>query len=159
MNKVLLASLVMMASCGKEPERGGALSKRPLKKEHQALVQRLAEAVARKDYKAAFETTAPTFRSQVGWDEFLESIQRYRESTSAVPTFTLSATEDDPKNIEQDGMVELLVPADQRKRIVEEVAIHFSVNEGKDDEGFWALVCWIVEESDGPRILNYYQDD
>ena len=159
MKKLLIVSLILLSSCGKESEDRTGLSKRPLKREHQSLAQRFAEAVARKDYKAAFEMTAPSFRSEVGWDEFLESIQRYRESASAVPKFTISATEDDPKNIQSDGMVELLVPEAERKKIVEEAAIHFTVNEGKDDAGFWALILWIVEESDGPRILNYYQDD
>ena len=153
--------LLALAACGdgSSSDRTG-LSKRPLKKEHQDLIVRFTEAVVRKDYQAAYQEMASDYQSEVGWDEFQKSISRYRESAGAVPTYTISATEDDPKTIAKDSVVELFVPEAKRGRIVEEVAVHFKVK-GKGDEGdgFWALIGWIVEESGSWKILNYYQDD
>lgn len=153
--------LLLLAGCGDgSSSESTGLSKRPLQKEHLDLVTRFADAIVRKDYKAAYEETAADYKTEVGWDEFQKSISRYRESAEAAPTYTISATEDDPKTIAKDSVVELFVPEDKRGRIVEEAALHFKVK-GKGDEGdgFWALICWIVPESGGWKILNYYQDD
>jgi hypothetical protein len=165
---------LVLAACGGDSDdgsgpspavpkkRGGApegLSNRPLKAEHRALVTRLADAVVRKDYKAAYEQTSQTYRKDLGWDEFLKSISRYRGAAVNPPTYGIWATEDDPKQIQKDSVVELFVPAPFRSRIVEEAAIHFDVKESDGTDGFWALICWIVEEDGAPRILNYYQDD
>lgn len=148
--------LLALSACG---DSGGGpadgLSRRELRAEHRELVVRFAEAVVRKDYKAAFEETSADFRTEIGWDDFQESISRYRDRAPSAPTYTLSATEDDPKKIADDGVVQMLVSKERRSRIVEEVAVHFSV---KGEEG-WALICWIVDEGGAWKILNYYQDD
>ena len=170
-NYLLLGVGLVLAACGdgsgaapkKGKKKGGApegLSRRALKAEHKVLVQRLAEAVVRKDYKAAYQEMSESYKTDVGWTEFESSIRRYRESAEQPPTYELWATEDDPKKISKDSTVELFVPAPMRDRILEEVAVHFSVKADKDGvEGFWALICWIVDEGGTPRILNYYQDD
>ena len=155
MRIISLATALLLASCGKKEEAPVGLSARALKAEHRELVTRFAEAVARKDYTAAFDRMASSDRSQLGREEFEESIGRYRESATSAPTFTIHATEDDPKQIDHEGVIEFLVPADLRGRIVEEFAIHFKVA----DEGFWAIVGWIVDDPEGARILNYYQED
>ena len=157
-----LMTAALLASCGGSSDDGGdtVLSKRPLKKEHLDLVKRFAEAVVRKDYKAAYEDMSGSYKTSVGWIEFEKSITRYRGGAGGAITFKIQSTEDDVKAIHEDAMLRVLVPEDGRKRVLEEVAVHFTVK-GKtpDDEGFWALVCWIVEEGGAFRILNYYQDD
>jgi hypothetical protein len=160
--RLLIGAGLLLASCGEGKKGGGApdgLSSRPLKPEHRELVRRLAEAVVRKDYRGAYETMSEGYRRDIGWTAFEESIRRYREAATNPPRYEIRATEDDPKKIDKEGVVELFVPAALRGRIVEEAAIHFSVRESDGEEGFWALVCWIIEEDGAPRILNYYQDD
>lgn len=146
-----------LAACGDGSGGSDAdgLSKRPLRPEHRELVVRFAEAVVKKDYKAAYQELSSEYATQVGWEGFLESIRRYREGASAAPTYALSATEDDPRKIAEDGVVELMVPENLRSRIAEEVAVDFKV---KDAEG-WTLVCWLMDEGGTWKILNYYQDD
>jgi hypothetical protein len=158
---LLLALLLALPSCGKDESKDPVgLSKRPLQKEHLDLVTRFADAVVRKDYKAAYENMAPDYKSEVGWDEFQKSISRYREAAESTPTYTISATEDDPKTIAKDSVVELFVPEAKRGRIVEEAAIHFKAKgKGEDADGFWALICWVVADQGGWKILSYYQDD
>ena len=168
---MLLGVGLVLAACGdgsaagskKRKKKGGApegLSSRALKAEHKALVRRFAEAVVRKDYKAAYQEMSESYTRDVGWTEFESSIRRYRESAEHPPTYELWATEDDPKKIAKDSTVELFVPAPMRDKILEEAAVHFSVKADKDGvEGFWALICWIVDEGGTPRILNYYQED
>ncbi|HEX7901042.1 MAG TPA: hypothetical protein VF950_25000 [Planctomycetota bacterium] len=146
--------LLALAGCGKSEDPEG-LSRRELRPEHRELVVRFAEAVVRKDYKAAYKDLSATYDAEVGWDGFLESIGRYRDRAEADPTFTLSATEDDPKRIAEDSLVELMVPRHLRGKIAEEVAVSFDL---KGEEG-WTLVCWIVDEGGTWKILNYYQDD
>jgi hypothetical protein len=154
---------LLLAACdgggGGKDEHPTGLSKRALKQSHRDLVTRFADAVVRKDYSAAYGEMSDSYRKDVGWEEFRKSIGRYREQATAPPTYGLWATEDDPKKIADDSVVQLFVPEALRGRIVEEAAIHFQVKDGGDVEGFWALICWIVEEGGVPRILNYYQDD
>lgn len=157
MRRSLLFLLLVSCGDGSSSESTG-LSKRPLQKEHLELITRFADAVVRKDYKAAYEEMAADYKTEVGWDEFQKSISRYREAAESAPTYKISATEDDPKTIAKDTIVELFVPEAKRSRIVEEAAIHFSVKD-KDGDGFWALIGWVVAESGGWKILNYYQDD
>lgn len=162
MMKRLPLLLALLAGCGKESSGSSdGLSNRPLKAEHQALVARFADAVVRKDYKGAFAETASDYQSEVGWDEFQASISRYRDRAESAPTYKIKATEDDPSKIKEDSVVALFVPEAKRGRIVEEAAIHFHVKGkgGDDADGFWALICWIVDESGTWKILNYYQDD
>lgn len=168
---LLLGVGLFLAACGdgsgdgskRGKKKGGApegLSGRALKADHKALVQRFAEAVVRKDYTAAYQEMSESYKRDVGWTEFESSIRRYRESAEHPPTCEIWATEDDPKKIARDSIVELFVPAPMRDKILEEAAIHFSVKADKDGvEGFWALICWIVDDGGTPRILNYYQDD
>lgn len=148
--------LLALAACGESSSSSSdGLSKRALLPEHRELVVRFAEAVVRKDYKEAYKELSAEYAKEVGWEGFLESIRRYREGAGSAPTYTLSATEDDPKKIAEDGVVELMVPENLRGRIAEEVAVHFNV---KDEEG-WALICWLIDEGGTWKILNYYQDD
>lgn len=170
-NRLWWGAFLLLVGCGdgsgggsspsrKKGDAPDGLSRRRVKAGHEALGRRFAEAVVRKDYKAAYAEMSASYRKDVGWDEFEKSIQRYRESATTPPKYEMWATEDDPKNISKDSVVELFVPAPLRERIVEEIAIHFTVKGGPDDsEGFWGLVFWVTEEDGGPKILNYYQDD
>src|SRR5687767_1179365 len=107
--------LLFLAGCGDGSSgKADGLSKRPLRSEHLELVTRFAEAVVRKDYKAAYEDLAADYKAEVGWEEFHSSITRYREGAEATPTYVIRATEDDPKNIVKDSVVELFVPEAKR---------------------------------------------
>jgi hypothetical protein len=161
-NRAIPVLLLVLTACGKaaEPGAGGdngadARSNRPLAPKHLALVTRFAKAIAAKDYRAAFAEMSDDYRSQAGWDDFEKSAKRYRESTEKAPDFTVKAGEDNPKDIPK-GLMELFVPVSMRGRVVEEAVIHFTV---KEDEGFWACFCWIVEDPAGPKILQFAQDD
>jgi hypothetical protein len=150
---------LILAACGKESTDASPISKRPLKPAHREVVTRFADAVAKKDYRAAFEETAADFKSQVGWEEFEKSIRRYRDQAETAPAYVLGATEDDPKDFKE-GLIELFVPEAERGRVVEEAVIRFTVK-GKtpDDAGFWAVILWIVDDGASAKILNYVQDD
>lgn len=157
-----LAALILLALAGcdsKKEKSDSALAKRPLQAGHRAMLVRFADAVVKKDYRAAYEETSADYRKDVGWEEFETSIRRYREGAEAAPTYVLGASEEDPKEW-REGLIELFVPEAMRSKVVEEAVLHFTVK-GKtpDDEGFWSVVCWIVEEGGAPKILNYVQDD
>lgn len=139
-------------SCGEASKP----KERALSVAHADLANRFGQAVLAKDYTAAYALTSESFKKDIPFDEFKESISRYREGVEGKLTFTAQATEEDPKQIQEDSLVQMFVSDPKlRESIQEEVVLHFEVAEG---EG-WALVFWIVSEGGLPRILNYYQDD
>lgn len=158
--KLFPALLALVAACG-GGEGGGSADdedapKRTLSKPRQEFAASFAQTVVNKDYKAAYGMMSTYYRNNLSYEEFLESITRYRDSVPGKLEVKIRASDDDPKSLPEDAMVQLLVHDEKvRTSILDEFILDFRT----EDEGFWVLVGWIVEEEGKLKILNYYQDD
>ena len=158
----MAALLAISAACGEEP--GGKQNpkpapkekpNRPLDKRCVQLVESFAQAVVAKNYEAAYRCMSDRYQRDVGRDEFLKSISRYRDGVQGALTWTVRVGEDDPKNIKNDAVAQLFVGDPKiRESIIDEAIIDFKTG----GEG-WGLVLWCIDEAGSIKILNYYQDD
>jgi len=158
--KTALVALALLAACSRPGGGSGPKAKRTLPAHLEAAAKRFGEAVLAKNYAAAYELMAASYRERLPYEEFLESITRYRDHVQGELKLEVRASEDDPKTLKDDGMVQMLVPDHLRGHILDEAILAFDVTTGEDkEEGDWVLVMWLTEESGQLRVLNYYQDD
>jgi hypothetical protein len=154
---VLAASVPVLAACRKPatPESAPGAA-RTLAPNLEAAARGFGEAVLARNYTAAYGMMAASYREALPYEEFLESIGRYRDGAGELK-LGVRASDDDPQALKDDGMVELLVPENLRDQILDEAILDFEPASG-EGEG-WVLVMWLVDEAGQVRVLNYYQDD
>ena len=148
----------LAAGCGsaeKAAQAPPAKSARALEAKHAEAASAFASAVAGRNYELAYGFMSELYKRDVGHEEFLESIKRYREGYETPPRFTVKASDDDPAQLKDDPVMTLFVgDAAVRALVRDEAIIDF-----RDGENGWTLIAWLVEEQGQVRILNYVQDD
>ena len=155
--KRLLIAFAGLVACG-GPQRGSApAAGRALPASVEQAAKRFGEAVLAKDYGAAYGMMSSSYREAQPYPDFLQSIARYRDHVDGELKLGVRASDDDPRTLKDDAMVQMLVPEPLRGLIVEEAILDFEVDSGEKDG--WVVVAWFVEESGQLRVLNYYQDD
>jgi hypothetical protein len=155
---LVVAALWLAAGCGsaeKAAETNPGKTARTLEPRHAEAAATFASAVAGRNYELAYGFMSELYKRDVGHEEFLSSISRYRDGYQAAPTFTVKASDDDPAQLKDDAVMTLFVgdPA-VRALVRDEAIIDF-----RDGSNGWTLIAWLVEEQGHVRILNYVQDD
>jgi len=159
--KHALALLLLTASCGKI-DAGKALtgtSKRTLQPRLQTVAQAFGGAVLARDYDAAYEMMASSYRQSLSKAEFLKSISRYRDHVHGELRLTVKASDDDPKELKNDAIVQMLVPEHLRGAILDEAILNYDRSDELGEGDGWVIVIWMINETGTIKILNYYQDD
>ena len=155
----LVVAVVWLAvGCGSADKAGEptpAKSARSLEPKYAEAASAFASAVAAGNYELAYAFMADLYKRDVGHEEFLSSISRYRDGYQMPPAFVVRASEDDPAQLRDDPVMTLFVgDAAVRAQVRDEAIIDFRVG----SEG-WTLIAWLIEEQGQVRILNYVQDD
>lgn len=155
---LLVAIIGLAAGCGsaeKAAHTPHAKSARALDPKHAEAASAFASAVAGRNYELAYGFMSEMYKRDIGHEDFLKSIARYRDGVDTPPTFVVKASDDDPAQLKDDPVMTLFVgdPA-VRALVRDEAIIDFRVGENG-----WTLIAWIVEEQGQVRILNYVQDD
>jgi hypothetical protein len=154
---VVIAAIWLAAGCGsaeKAAETTPAKT-RALEPRHVEVASAFARAVADGNYELAYAFMSEQYKRDIGHEEFLSSISRYRGGYQSAPTFTVKASDDDPAQLKDDPVMTLFVgDAAVRAQVRDEAIIDFRA--GPDG---WTLIAWLVEEEGQVRILNYVQDD
>jgi hypothetical protein len=155
---LVVAVMWLAAGCGgaeraaEPPLPKGA---RTLAPRHAELASSFASAVAARNYELAYAFMADLYKRDIGHEEFMQSISRYRDGLASPPTFIVKASEDDPAQLKDDPVMALFVgDAAVRAQVQDEAIIDFRVGENG-----WTLIAWLIEEQGQVRILNYVQDD
>lgn len=155
---LVVAVIWLAAGCGsaeKAAEPTPAKTARTLEARHAEAASAFASAVAGRNYELAYALMSELYKRDIGHDEFLSSISRYRDGYEAAPTFIVKASEDDPAQLKDDPVMMLFVgDAAVRAQVRDEAIIDFRA--GSDG---WTLIAWLIEEQGQVRILNYVQDD
>lgn len=155
----LLVVLVLSACgpCADDDAENDEGVSRKLAPQFQAVAEQFGQLVVEKRYDAAYELMAQAYKTEAGRGEFMPSIARYRDLVTGQLTVTVEAGDDDPAELPKSPVVQLLIPEQHRARIVEEAVLGFE--EAGEEGGSWALVMWLVEDADGPRVLQFMQED
>jgi hypothetical protein len=156
--RLVVAVMWLAAGCGsaeKAAESTSAKSARTLEAKHAEAASACASAVAGRNYELAYAFMSELYKQDVGHEEFMKSISRYRDGFERTPEFVVRASDDDPRQLKDDPVMTLFVgDAAVRAQVRDEAIIDFRV----DTDG-WTLIAWLVEERGQVRILNYAQDD
>jgi hypothetical protein len=154
----MVAVICSAAGCGRTEHAAQpppAKSARTLESKHAEAASAFAGAVAGRNYELAYGFMSDLYRRDVGHDEFLQSISRYRDGYETPPTFSIKASDDDPAQLKDDPVMSLFVgDAAVRAQVRDEAIIDF-----RSGQNGWTLIAWLVEEQGQVRILNYVQDD
>ena len=150
MKWVLVLLLVFSLSCSKTKsnEEGEGLKKADPK--YQAIVEQFGNAIARKDYRSAYDLMSSNFQSKLSFNEFVETWQPYMDSFEGEVQAGYSASDD------AQGMSEF-VPEEDRSHLVEEVTIELSGNIDGQEEAFFCTT-WIIDDGT-PSIAMFYVED
>jgi hypothetical protein len=154
----LVVAIWLGAGCGsaeKTAESTSTRTARTLAPKHAEVASTFASAVAGRNYELAYALMSELYKRDIGHEEFLTSISRYRDGHETPPEFTVRASDDDPAQLKDDPVMTLFVgDAAVRAQVRDEAIIDFRV--GTDG---WTLIAWLIEEGGQVRILNYVQDD
>jgi hypothetical protein len=156
--RLVVAAIWLAAGCGSTEKAAAptpAKSARTLEPRHGEAASAFASAVASRNYELAYAFMSEMYKRDVGHDDFLQSISRYRDGYETPPTFVVKASDDDPARLKDDPVMTLFVgDAAVRAQVRDEAIIDFRLG----DNG-WTLIAWLIEEQGQVRILNYVQDD
>jgi hypothetical protein len=155
---VAVGVIWVAAGCGsaeKAAESTSGKAARALEPKHAETASAFAGAVAGRNYDLAYAFMSEQYKREIGHEEFVKSISRYRDGYETPPGFSVRASDDDPAQLKDDPVMTLFVgdPA-VRAQVRDEAIIDFRV--GTDG---WTLIAWLIEEQGQVRILNYVQDD
>jgi hypothetical protein len=154
---VVIAAIWLAAGCGSAEKAAETTPAkiRALEPRHAEAASAFAGAVADGNYELAYAFMSEQYKRDIGHEEFLSSISRYRSGYQSAPMFTVKASDDDPAQLKDDPVMTLFVgDAAVRAQVRDEAIIDFRA--GSDG---WTLIAWLVEEEGQVRILNYVQDD
>lgn len=154
---VVLCALAACGRCGGEEREAGEAPERTLPPRIDAVARRFGELMLEKRYAAAYESMAKAYKDEVGYQGFVESVSRYRDQVQGQLTLEVAAGSTDPKELAEDPGVKLFIPEQHRARVIDEASLHF--REAGEEGASWGLVMWLVEEPEGPRILQFLQED
>ena len=118
---------------------------------YQAVVEQFAKAVAREDYRTAYDLTSEDLQSRLSFDEFVEAWKPYIDSFEGEIELGYSAS-DDPQ-----GMAEF-VPEAVRSYLVEEVTIELSGTIEDSEEAFFCT-AWVIDQGGEISIGSFYVED
>jgi hypothetical protein len=118
---------------------------RPIDPKHLDAAERFARAIIEKRHRDAYALASPHLRKRLNANQFSECFQGW------VPVQAYKIRPGD-----QDVSTDILCPKELRPLIRENVVIDF---DGRDGDGFCALV-YFVEDADGnPQVAHFLLDD
>ena len=145
---VLLAFSVCCSKSKEEAEPSGI----EVDAKYQTHVEQFGSAIARKDYRSAYDLLSTNLRATLSYNEFVDTLKPYLDSFSG----TIEAGYSDPEDPQD--MAEFVPEAD-RSKLVAEYTIELSGTVEDDEEAAYFCTTWIIDEGGAPGIGSFYIED
>jgi hypothetical protein len=116
------------------------------------LTKQFGDALARKDYRSAYDLFSTNLETKISYNEFVETVSPYMDGFSGTIEAGYSSPTD-PEDLAE------LVPQEDRSKLVAEYTIELSGTIEEEEDAAYFCTVWVIDDAGTPRIASFYIED
>jgi hypothetical protein len=116
------------------------------------LTKDFGDALARKDYRSAYDLFSTNLQNKLSYNEFVETVSPYMDGFSSTIEAGYSGASD------PEGLAEF-VPEEDRSKLVAEYTIELSGTIEDEEDAAYFCTVWVIDENGTPSVASFYIED